>query len=259
MDEKLFEQVFTQGPVSIFQWENITGDWPVVQVTSNVEQLTGWPASAFLSGEINYAGLIHPDDLERVGKEEDAWKQKRSRQGINMKYRIVNRSGDIRHVSEFTQNVFSETGSVDYLVGYIMDVTDHYESEEARQAAEQAERAKSEFLANMSHEIRTPMNGVMGMAELLSKTELDAKQKGFAEIIMRSGSALLTIINDILDFSKIEAGQLELEEQPFTLTSVIEDVATMISSSAAEKDLEIALRVAPGRPEQCWRVYLCAQ
>ncbi|MCP5082632.1 MAG: response regulator [Alphaproteobacteria bacterium] len=250
MDEKLFQQVFTQGPVSIFQWENITGDWPVVEVTSNVEQLTGWTAAAFVSGEINYASLIHPDDLERVGKEEDAWKQKRSQQGINMKYRIVDRSGEVRHVSEFTQNVFSETGSIDYLVGYIMDVTDHYESEEARQAAEAAERAKSEFLANMSHEIRTPMNGVMGMAELLSKTRLDAKQKGFAEIIMRSGSSLLAFINDILDFSKIEAGQLELELKPFPLTSVIEDVATMMSSSAAEKGLEVAVRVAPDLPEQ---------
>ena len=120
---------------------------------------------------------------------------------------------------------------------------------EARNAAQIAERAKSEFLANMSHEIRTPMNGVMGMAELLAKTELDAKQRTFTDIIVKSGNALLTIINDILDFSKIDAGQLELDPQPFKLAEAIEDVATLVSAKVEEKELELAVRIAPDLPE----------
>ncbi|MEM7463803.1 MAG: histidine kinase dimerization/phospho-acceptor domain-containing protein, partial [Pseudomonadota bacterium] len=83
--------------------------------------------------------------------------------------------------------------------------------EQANEKVKAADRAKSEFLANMSHEIRTPMNGVMGMAELLARTDLDAKQRTFTDIIVKSGAALLTIINDILDFSKIDAGQMELD------------------------------------------------
>ncbi len=123
------------------------------------------------------------------------------------------------------------------------------ELEDARSAAQSADRAKSEFLANMSHEIRTPMNGVMGMAELLARTELDARQKVYADVIIKSGSSLLTIINDILDFSKLDAKQMELDPSPFKLTDAIEDVATLVSSRVAEKNLELIVRVDPALPD----------
>jgi len=111
-----------------------------------------------------------------------------------------------------------------------------------------ADRAKSEFLANMSHEIRTPMNGVLGMAELLAKTDLTPRQKTFTDVIVKSGNALLTIINGILDFSKINAGQLTLDPAPFRLTEAIEDVATLVSARVAEKNLELIVRVDPRLP-----------
>ena len=114
--------------------------------------------------------------------------------------------------------------------------------------AEAADRAKSEFLANMSHEIRTPMNGVLGMAELMAKTDLDARQKTFIDIIVKSGNALLTIINDILDFSKIDAGQMKLRKAAFDMVEAVEDVATLLSSPAAEKDLELLVRADPNLP-----------
>ena len=135
-------------------------------------------------------------------------------------------------------------------IGVRVDITELKEREaelrETRQRAVLADRAKSEFLANMSHEIRTPMNGVLGMAELLAKSDLDPKQKTFTDIIVKSGNALLTIINDILDFSKIDAGQLMLDPTPFSLAEAIEDVATLVSSRAKEKDLELIVRIAPG-------------
>jgi signal transduction histidine kinase/CheY-like chemotaxis protein len=121
-------------------------------------------------------------------------------------------------------------------------------AETSLKQAEAADRAKSEFLANMSHEIRTPMNGVLGMAELLAKTDLNARQKTFTDVIVKSGNALLTIINDILDFSKINAGQLTLDPAPFRLAEAVEDVATLVSARVAEKNLELIVRVDPRLP-----------
>ncbi|MEM7069775.1 MAG: ATP-binding protein [Pseudomonadota bacterium] len=120
----------------------------------------------------------------------------------------------------------------------------------AREEAQKGDMAKSEFLANMSHELRTPMNGVMAMAELLASSELDAKQTMFADVIVKSGSSLLTIINDILDFSKVDAGKLELNLEPFDLAEAIEDVAILISSRAAQKDIELVVRIDPQTPKR---------
>jgi signal transduction histidine kinase/DNA-binding response OmpR family regulator len=124
------------------------------------------------------------------------------------------------------------------------------EIDQALTKAKAADRAKSEFLATMSHEIRTPMNGVLGMAELLTRTELDTRQRTFTDVILKSGNALLEIINDILDFSKIDAGQMVLCPKPFSLIDTTEDVATLMSSRVAEKDIELVVRIAPGLPEK---------
>ena len=120
----------------------------------------------------------------------------------------------------------------------------------AKETAEAASYAKSQFLANMSHEIRTPINGVIGMLQLLRRTELDKRQTRYCTNAVSAAETLLKVIGDVLDFSKIEAGKMELEEQPFSVTTVVETVVRLFASSAEQKGIELAFRIDESIPVQ---------
>ncbi|UEX76525.1 ATP-binding protein [Spiribacter halobius] len=113
------------------------------------------------------------------------------------------------------------------------------ELESARQRALEASQVKSEFLANVSHEIRTPINGIVGFADLLAHSPLDAEQRDYVDTIRESCRHLLTIVNDILDFSKIEAGKLVIDHIALDLRDTVEEVLSLLAPAAYGKGLEL--------------------
>lgn len=116
-------------------------------------------------------------------------------------------------------------------------------SEVAREKAEQSKKFKEQFLANMSHEIRTPMNAVVGMTNLLLKTNLDEVQTKYLNAIKQSSDNLLVIINDILDLSKIEAGHMEFEKTEFLVEKLIGGAVNTLSFKAADKSLQLVTQI----------------
>jgi len=225
--------------------------------------------------EINSVGwfqALYPDPEVRRRAEMRTLEMREGRDLVAEEWTITRKDGENR-VLEISTSVWRSEDGRRHVVGLMNDVTAARRSAEelqrARDAAEQANieleeslnrardlafkasqasRAKSEFVANVSHEFRTPLNGIIGMAELLLKTDRNEEQQVFAATLQSSARTLLALVNDILDFSKIEARRLELEVLDFDLEGVVEEVCELLNFPATEKRLELLCLVEPGTP-----------
>ena len=144
-------------------------------------------------------------------------------------------------------------GQVDNAFSFVTDLTQQkrvqQEMQEAREAAEVANRAKNQFLANISHEVRTPLNGIMGMSHLLHMTPLNPEQQEFLRHLDDSSQSLLTVINDLLDLTRIESGSYTLEQADFQPTQLAHEVLQIHQAVAQRKGIELQCTLAPDLPK----------
>ncbi|WP_366025328.1 PAS domain S-box protein [Microcoleus sp. PH2017_08_TRC_O_A] len=162
----------------------------------------------------------------------------------NFESEIYRKDGSIIWISENCRAVCDPAGNLLYHEGFIKDITDSKEAqikmEQAKEAAEAANKAKSTFLANMSHELRSPLNAVIGFAQVMIRSKnLSPENQEDVGIILRSGEHLLTLINQVLDLSKIEAGRTTINEKSFDLYRILDDLEDMFALKAEEKGLQL--------------------
>ncbi|MCB2196611.1 MAG: PAS domain S-box protein [Bacteroidetes bacterium] len=211
-------------------------------VSDGCKNLTGYESNELInSNEITYGQLIVQEYKDKIWKEiQKAISEKRQ---FQIEYKIISKSGREKWVWEKGIGIESNDATVNYLEGFITDITELKNTEEqliaAKEAAERSDQLKSSFLANMSHEIRTPMNGIVGFSKLLLKEDLEyEKRVKYVNVINNSSNQLLSIIGDILDISRIETGNVYLNFTNFSLEKLLTEIHDSFLIQMQEKGLK---------------------
>ncbi|RCH55112.1 hypothetical protein DJ568_07935 [Mucilaginibacter hurinus] len=238
MSERKYRNLYNLNPGLIYT-HDMSG--MVMSINPAISNTLGYSEAQVIN--TNIKSFLHAQDHEKVQyMYHDKLQQQGAVKGI---CRAVHKNGkDIVYL--FYQNyIAGAEGEEPYVIGFAHNITDRIliekELRAAKNTTQAAARAKEIFLANMSHEIRTPMNGILGLNNLLIKTDLNEQQKGYANLISGSVNSLLDIVNDILDIEKIGTGRLELENKPFNISNKIKRTLQLFQYKSKEKGLDLVL------------------
>lgn len=220
----------------LFDWNVKTGD---VFFSPRFADILGFREGELAGTTEALQALVHPHDRTRLANLVDDFIAG-ALPAFDTEFQMKHKDGHFLTVLLRASLLHGENGDLRF-IGTMLDVSARRTLQQEKDAAIAASRAKSAFLANMSHEIRTPMNGVLGMAELLFKTELDHAQREMLSTIQSSSKTLIRIISDILDMSKIEAGELEMDPQPVDLTTLAQEVVELMLPAADSRNVRLAV------------------
>lgn len=239
-----FETIFEKASDGI-----MVGDWvenEIFMINQRMCDMLGYPREE--AEKLWITNLLPAEDrdgcLQRMEEEASG------RRTIADDIPLICKNKELKYFDITSQSI--KIKKKNYRVSLYRDITEHKKTILLRQQAEIARKAsesKNLFLANMSHEIRTPVTGIMGMTEILSKTQLDTQQSEYLRIIKDSSRILLTLINDILDISKIEAGKLVLKQQPFRIDELINKIKTLTHPGLLNNNNTVEVNVDPGLPQ----------
>lgn len=225
----------------------IDSEWTMSFVSLIVEQLTGYRAEEFISGQVHFSSLIIEDDKSLT---HDVVEQalQCGKASYSQEYRILHKSGHTKWVLDKGSFEYDQAGKVEGIAGVLLDISERKNMEDelraAKSIAESAAASKQAFLANMSHEIRTPMNAILGFSEVLRESELKPDQSKHVNTILTSAKALLHLLNDILDSAKLDQGKLDLIENDFCISELLDNVVSTFWYQAKKKGLKLELTMS---------------
>jgi PAS domain S-box-containing protein len=203
------------------------------------EELIGRDGGEILLDEIEREHMKERN-ASRIEGEEDVYE-----------LRVFNKSRETRYWLVSAAPLLGDDGNVHGSIGIHWDITHlkemEFELKDAKRKAEESSKAKAMFLANMSHEIRTPLNGIVGMAEQLAQSQLDANQRYFTDIMRSASSTLLSIINDVLDISKIESGKFSIETIQFNLNETVKRTLSIFKDKAKQAGISLDIDLMDDR------------
>lgn len=246
MQDDAIRTLIDDGPVCVIVWRR-EAEWRVSHVTANAEAVLGHPAADLLSGQIDYASIIHEQDgpalFERIGLAATG-----GACDLTLLYRIVTPSGEERRIYDRTRILRDADGEPEAFVSYVLDATEDPRDEAGR-----------DYVAHMSHEIRTPLSGMLGLIEALDANRLPPEQAEIVASLRESAQSLTQLVSNVLDLSKIAAGAMELDMADFRLGELCAGAERLFSRRAAAKGValtaegqaqDLTLRGDPGRLRQ---------
>lgn len=245
-DPKILSFVMQATNDGIWDWDLISDN---IYFAPRYKAMLGYQNNEFNNSMQEKLAHIHPDDMEKESKTVQQYLDKEIPE-YNNTYRMRHKDGSWRWMMSRAIVLWDDDSKPYRMIGSQTDITEQkaleHELMDARDKAEAANQAKSDFLANISHELRTPMNAVVGISNILMANQTTPeKQKEFISTLQLSAQSLMILINDLLDIAKFENGDVKLEHIPFNLAEMIEEIISIMSVKAEEKNIELHINYSP--------------